>query len=539
MSGKTKLFGHQKEALVKIWEQAANGELEPRRRSPNSGASLLVMGVGTGKTAVLTSLPFVLAPYMQGRQTMIVVDNCTLRGRILQDFPTDSRHCPVYEQWPLYNLGILPPGVPPPQIAELRAEDWKSYGFNLDSADLLVVNRQFLLQLVSRGDIDPGNVGLLLIDEAHHSPASSYRTVFEYFSTSMLVFLTGSRFRSDSKPIPYIRYNTFESESETGSKLMRYSPMADFEFSIQDAWKLDPPPIKKLMYKEATSRALLVLENGVEVEYSREGFFAKAESDREWLRQILLADAFCMPVLQQAVSILKSKRATGQPHKMIVRALNINHAHRLFKLLESFDLLAGKVGLVHSDKDGFDLAGRPTEVYKKFFSGEYICLVHCSMVGEGFSHEWASVCVPLCVIRSLTVAEQEFGRIIRRVQGRPPGKFPDYNHENWGVVVTHEMLEIGPLFQKFIEGMPTAPLSGYGETPSLSVEPILEKPRLTSEYEAGETTLTLTNTQTLKPGDLILLSATIQPVAQPIPKFDLVEELRSTGSLSIDNIEWH
>jgi hypothetical protein len=140
-------------------------------------------------------------------------------------------------------------------------------------------------------------------------------------------------------------------------------------------------------------------------------------------------------------------------------------------------------------------------------------------------------------MRSLTVAEQEFGRIIRRVQGRPLGKFPDYHHENWGVVVTHEMLEIGPLFQKFIEGMPTAPLSGYGETPSLTVEPTLEKPRLTSEYEAGETTLTLTNTQTLKPGDLILLSATIQPVAQPVPKFDLVEELRSTGSLSIDNLK--
>jgi len=535
MSGKTKLYPHQKKALLKMVDKATRGECDPGRRSPNTGAGFLAMGVGTGKSVVISCLPYVLAPYMQGRQVLIVVDNCTLRARILQDFPTDARHCPIYDKWPLYSLGILPPGVPPPQIAELRAEDWKSYAFSLDKADLLVVNRQFLLNLVNRGDIDPANIGLVIVDEGHHAAASSYRTIFSYLSNSMLVFLSGSRFRSDSKPLPYIRYDVVEDENENGFPVMRYAPVADFEFTLQNAWKLNPPPIKRLTYKEATSLALLIEEDGVEVEYTPEAFFAKASDDREWFRHILLADKFCLPVLEQAVSILELKRRTGQPHKMIVRSLNILHAHRLFKLLDNFPMLTGRVGLVHSDKEGFDLAGRPTETYNKFFSGELICLVHCSMVGEGFNDEWASVSVPLCVMRSLPVAEQEFGRVIRRVPGRPPGKFPDLAHENWGVVVTHEALAIREIFEKFIAGVKLAPLSGYSDSESDWSEPVVEKPQVVKEYEAGDTTLTLSNTKQLEAGDLIILNVPVEREVATVPKFDLIEELRATGNLSLFN----
>ncbi|MBD2186516.1 hypothetical protein H6S82_00735 [Planktothrix sp. FACHB-1355] len=178
-----------------------------------------------------------------------------------------------------------------------------------------------------------------------------------------------------------------------------YSPVTDYEFTIQDAWQLKEPPIKRVMYKEATSKAFLVEElNGEEIEYTPEVFFAKAESDKEWFRKILLADSFCLPVLEKAVEILTQKRDTERPHAMIVRALNIPHAHRLYQLLQNFPILKERVGLVHSEKEGFDLAGKPSATYQRFFSGEYICLVHCGMVGEGFSHPWASVSVILCII---------------------------------------------------------------------------------------------------------------------------------------------
>ncbi|MFB2917134.1 MULTISPECIES: hypothetical protein [Aerosakkonema] len=349
----------------------------------------------------------------------------------------------------------------------------------------------------------------------------------------MLVFLTGSRFRSDSKPIPHIQYTTLEDTSETGQIITRYSPVTDYEFTIQDAWQLKEPPIKRVMYKEATSKAFLVEEeNGQEIEYTPEVFFAKAESDREWFRKILLADSFCLPVLEKAVEILTQKRGTGQPHAMIVRALNIPHAHRLYQLLQNFPILKERVGLVHSEKEGFDLAGKPSASYQRFFSGEYICLVHCGMVGEGFSHPWASVEVSLCIMKSLTVAEQEFGRIVRRVPGRPPGNLPDLTHENWGVVVSHEALGIRDIFLSFLEGQKLAPLSGYGEE---EIEVIL-KPIIETEYSAGENVIKFNDTSKLKAGDIIVLNLPAPPVnntrTQTNSKFNLASELKQSGSLT-------
>ena len=172
--------------------------------------------------------------------------------------------------------------------------------------------------------------------------------------------------------------------------------MPDFEFSVQQAWKLNPTPIKRLVYQEATSKAFVVEEEGGrEVEYSPEAFFTKAESDREWFRKILLADSFCLPVLAKAVEVLALKRQSGKPHAMIVRGLNIPHSHRLYQLL--VNISAAPLGVLDwstVSKEGFDLAGRPSETYKRFFSGEYIALVHCGMVSEGFSH---ALCLSFCL----------------------------------------------------------------------------------------------------------------------------------------------
>jgi hypothetical protein len=104
---------------------------------------------------------------MSGKQALFLSDNCTLRTRFLKDFPTDSLHRPIYQEWLLYSLGVLPQGVPPPQIVELDATDFNSYAYAMDRANMLVGSRQFVLNLVQRGDIEPGQVGVLVIDEAH------------------------------------------------------------------------------------------------------------------------------------------------------------------------------------------------------------------------------------------------------------------------------------------------------------------------------------------------------------------------------------
>jgi len=117
LNSHTQVYPHQKQALLTLWNLAEAGTMHPRQRQPQSGAALLLSGVGSGKTVIAQAAPYVLGPWMSGEKILILVDNCTLRNRILQDFPTDPySHQPIYDRWELYNLGILAPGTPPPKI---------------------------------------------------------------------------------------------------------------------------------------------------------------------------------------------------------------------------------------------------------------------------------------------------------------------------------------------------------------------------------------------------------------------------------------
>ena len=136
----------------------------------------------------------------------------------------------------------------------------------------------------------------------------------------------------------------------------------------------------------------MIEESGLVVEYDPEQFILKAQTDRQWFRQILFADSFSLPVLDMAVQVLLSKReATGQPHAMLIRALNIPHVHRVAKLLEdNFPMLEGKVLAIHSEHEQYDLAGRASKLLEEFLSDRFCVIVHCGMLGVGFDHKWVS-----------------------------------------------------------------------------------------------------------------------------------------------------
>ncbi len=229
LSNKTKLYPHQKSALLALHQKASRGEMDGVKRL----AGLILAGVGTGKTLIQTVTPYILAPWMKGRSALYLSDNCTLRSRFLKDFPTTPKGLPIYSEWLLYSLDILPPGVPPPKIISLDTNNFNNYAFHLDSADILVGNRQFVVNMVGRGDINPDNVGLIVVDEAHFSAAPSYRSIVNYFDRSLLTYFTGSKFRSDSQPIPNVEYNIATDKNDPDLSVTKYAPVADYEFTLR------------------------------------------------------------------------------------------------------------------------------------------------------------------------------------------------------------------------------------------------------------------------------------------------------------------
>ncbi len=505
--GKTKLYSHQQAALLKLFEMGVNGEISPENRQADSGAAFFLLGVGCGKTVVLQAAPYVLGRFMQGKQVIFLSHNCTLRQRVMDDFPSQKlpqgRVEPLLREWELYKRGLLDEPTPPPKVLELKAENYSDVSFLLDKVDILVSNWQFLKNLVSRGDIDPKNIGLIVVDEAHHSAASSYRSIFNYFKHASLVFLTGTRHRGDREDLPYVRYVVEQCEELNGQTVLKKSPRTDFEFTIQDAWKLKTPIIKRITFSPAKSEGFKVEEDGKEIQYTAEKFYEKAEKERSWFQECILADSFCQPVLDRAVEVLELKRKGGEPHRMIIRALNIKHAHRLRELCENYPILNGKVGLVHSANDEYDPEGRPSEIFNKFSNDEYLALIHVSMVGEGFNVPYASVSVPLCIMRSTQKAEQEFGRIIRKVNGTYPkaNDWGDLQSDNSAVVVTHEALGICELFEQFIRGEEQIII----EDELANEAEVMRSRTLQDDYQAGDTVLCLSNTDGLSDGDEILV----------------------------------
>jgi superfamily II DNA or RNA helicase len=504
---KTRLYPHQQEALLKLFEMGANGELAPKNRQPDSGAAFFLIGVGCGKTVILQAAPYILGRFIQGKQVIFLSHNCTLRQRVMEDFPSKKlpkgKTVPLLEEWELYKRGLLDEATPPPKVLELSAECYSDVNFLLNEVDILVTNWQFLKNLVSRGDIDPKNIGLIVVDEAHHSAASSYRSIFNYFSYASLVFLTGTRHRGDREDLPYVRYMVEQHEELNGQTVLRKAPRTNFEFTIQDAWKLKEPIIKRITFSPAKSEGFKVEENGQEIEYTAEQFYEKAEKERSWFQECILADSFCKPVLDRAVELLQAKRRAGKPHRMIIRALNIKHAYRLRELCECYPLLNGKVGLVHSANDEYDPDGRPSEIFSKFAKDEYIALIHVSMVGEGFNVPYASISVPLCIMRSTQKAEQEFGRIIRKVDGTypKPNDWGDFLSDNSAVVVTHEALGITSLFEKFVDGEEHLVI----DDETIDDTETTRSRSLKESYQAGDTVLCLNNTDGLSSGDEILV----------------------------------
>jgi superfamily II DNA or RNA helicase len=278
----------------------AKGELSPENRQPDSGAGFFLLGVGCGKTIVLQAAPYVLGRFMQGKQVIFLSHNCTLRQRVMEDFPSkkiNGKIHPTLAEWELYKRGLLDENTPPPQVLELNAENYSDVNFLIDKVDILVSNWQFLKNLVSRGDIDPKNIGLIVVDEAHHSAASSYRSIFNYFSHASLLFLTGTRHRGDREDLPYVRYSVEQCEELNGQTVVKKSPRTDFEFTIQDAWRLKSPIIKRITFSPAKSEGFKIEENGKEVQYNTEQFYEKAEKERSWFQECILADSFCQPVL--------------------------------------------------------------------------------------------------------------------------------------------------------------------------------------------------------------------------------------------------
>ncbi len=152
-----------------------------------SGASEIIMPTGSGKSAVMMMAPYVLV----AKKLLVVVPNVMLRGQLQEGFKTLEL---------LKKCHVVPDDMPLPNICELKSIPTEIVS-NLENADI-IISTHICAHALCKFDWAKENIDLVVIDEAHHTPAKTWMDIIEQLSSAKKILFTATPLRNDKKRIP-------------------------------------------------------------------------------------------------------------------------------------------------------------------------------------------------------------------------------------------------------------------------------------------------------------------------------------------------
>jgi len=148
--------------------------------------AIVTMPTGSGKTAVLMMLPFIL----RSTRTLVITPSRLVRGQIADDFAALRT---------LREVRALPDDIALPRVTELDKR--------IDSLESWEALRDYDVIVSTPNCTSPGYEGiptppadlfdLLIIDEAHHSPAHTWTTLLEALKATRRALFSATPFRRD------------------------------------------------------------------------------------------------------------------------------------------------------------------------------------------------------------------------------------------------------------------------------------------------------------------------------------------------------
>lgn len=146
---------------------------------------------GTGKTAVGMTAPFLTAD--SPRRVLVLAPARQIRRQLVENFST-------YAQ--LHRLGVLAEAAGAPAVLEMsgRTDDWSA----VETFDVVVAlpNSISPIHYDDTHQPPPALFDLIVVDEAHHAPAETWRAVLDHFAEARALLLTATPRRRDGKRIP-------------------------------------------------------------------------------------------------------------------------------------------------------------------------------------------------------------------------------------------------------------------------------------------------------------------------------------------------
>ena len=387
----------QKDGYSKIYDFFQQGK----------NKAILQIPVGCGKSGLASILPLGIA---KGR-VLVIAPNITIKNGLYEAMDITNRQKCFWRKVGVLNDAQMVSG---PLACTLSTG-------NISVAiksHLVITNVQQLSTNVKKWlhEFPKNFFDMIIIDEAHHSAADSWKKVIEYFPEAKIIHMTATPFRSDRQKID-------------GELVYRYS----FRSAMLKGY------IKRL-------RAGYVAPSTIELRFKDER--GKTYSLKEVLKMkeeiwfskgVALAKLCNQHIVEASLEKLEELRQTGTKHQLIAVACSINHAKEIRSMYAERGYNAA---IIHSQQ-------KPEEQEKVFSdlkNGTLDSIVEVQMLGEGFDHPKLSVAAVFRPFRTLSPYIQFIGRIMRVVVQNDP-THPD----NFGHIITHLGMNLDERLKEFKE----------------------------------------------------------------------------------------
>lgn len=368
--------------------------------------AIIQLPVGCGKSGVAAILPFGVA---KGR-ILIIAPNLTIKDELLKSLDITNKQKCFWRRMRVLDDKDMVSGP---------------YVCTLDTGNISVCEKSHIVltniqQLATNVDkwltrFPENFFDMIIVDEAHHGAATSWKRVFQKFPNAKVVNLTATPFRSDRQELE-------------GELIFRYP----FKSASIKGY------IKKLMASYVAPAELTFTVRGEQKTFTLEEVLAMKEE--EWFsRGVALSDPCNVSIVDNSLQKLEQLRQTGTRHQLIAVACSINHAQRIRSLYKERGYEAE---IIHSKQEDDE----QNAVLRDLRNGVLDCIIQVQMLGEGFDHPKLSVAAIFRPFRSLAPYIQFVGRILRVIVQNDP-THPD----NYGHIVTHVGLNLDEQLKRFKE----------------------------------------------------------------------------------------
>ncbi|MEZ2600573.1 DEAD/DEAH box helicase [Kluyvera intermedia] len=398
IEGNTKLRAPQIEAYIKIKDFFSDDE---------NKEALVVLPTGTGKSGLISIAPFGVAH----KKVLIITP-----GLITKDSIRKTQEVLANNFWVNFDVVFSSKDIPivNEYSSELSDEHLLSSHIVYSNIQKVASNRDnALINRVPSDFFD-----LIIIDEAHHAPAQSWRDTLRYFSNAKILHVTGTPYRGDNQEIPGVRIH------ETPlSEVMRDKYVKWLRKETVNAHELFFSTPEKPGIKLSKEQILML-------------------KDKEWIeKSIALSKECSLDVIDHSINKLQELKEASPnvPHKILAVGCSIAHAEDLLTWYKDRGMTSV---IVHSEMEQSELA----DALMKVEHHQCDAVISVNMLMEGYDHKYLTVLAIFRPYRSLNAFAQVVGRILRAI---PESEITHFEIDNNGIVIFHEEIGLNVMWENF------------------------------------------------------------------------------------------